>query len=116
MAKGKPRSQASKQQASRTLIRTTAERSRKARGYDVLLQLVCDGIACGGSTREFLRWVERAKFIIANEHESTPETSPAPEPPEKTWDCICGRSNYVTYTRCEHCGFQRATANREVTR
>jgi hypothetical protein len=42
----------------------------------------------------------------------TPETIPAPEPPEKTWDCICGRSNYVTYTRCDHCGFQRATANR----
>lgn len=75
MAKGKPRSQASREQASRTLIRTTAERSRKARGYDVLLQLVRDGIACGGSTRQFLRWVERAKFIIANEPASAPETS-----------------------------------------
>ncbi len=39
------------------------------------------------------------------------ETRPAPEPPEKTWDCICGRSNFVTYTRCA-CGFRRATANR----
>lgn len=38
-----------------------------------------------------------------------PETRPAPEPPEKTWDCVCGRSNYVTSTRCDHCGFQRAT-------
>lgn len=40
------------------------------------------------------------------------ETPAAPEPPEKTWDCVCGRSNYVTWTRCYHCGFQRATANR----
>jgi hypothetical protein len=48
------------------------------------------------------------------DHEEQPrmETPPAPEPPEKTWDCVCGRSTYVTYTRCDHCGFQRPTANR----
>lgn len=45
----------------------------------------------------------------------TQETSPAPEAPEKTWDCVCGRSNYVTVTRCERCGFQRgASLNRRV--
>ena len=45
---------------------------------------------------------------------STPETGTAPEPPEKTWTCICGRSMYVTVTRCEYCGFRRPTANRRA--
>jgi hypothetical protein len=31
----------------------------------------------------------------------------APEPPEKTWDCICGRSNYVTSFRCAFCERRR---------
>lgn len=39
---------------------------------------------------------------------SSKETGTAPEPPEKTWDCsICGRSNYVTVTHCEHCEYSR---------
>jgi hypothetical protein len=37
----------------------------------VLLALVREGIACGGSTRAFLRWVERAKFITSNEPPSS---------------------------------------------
>jgi hypothetical protein len=32
-----------------------------------LLALVREGIKAGGSTREFLRWAERAKFITAGE-------------------------------------------------
>lgn len=39
------------------------------------------------------------------------ETSAAPEPPEKTWDCsVCGRSSYVTETYCRHCDFSRFVA------
>lgn len=34
---------------------------------NVLVALIREGIACGSSTRAFLRWVERAKFITANE-------------------------------------------------
>jgi hypothetical protein len=100
MAKGKPRSQTSKEQVSRTMIRTAAERSRKARGYDVLLQLVREGIACGGSTRQFLRWVERAKFIIANEPAPAQETIGEENP--SCWDCP--PVGYPTdKTRCAEC-------------
>lgn len=36
------------------------------------------------------------------------ETRTAPEPPEKTWDCvICGRSNYVTSPHCAFCDYSR---------
>lgn len=34
-------------------------------------------------------------------------TEAAPEPPEATWICDCGRSNYVTVTRCEGCELRR---------
>jgi hypothetical protein len=34
-------------------------------------------------------------------------TEAAPEPPEATWICDCGRSNYVTVTRCEVCELRR---------
>ena len=80
------RSEESRQKARQSIMRTLSERSRKVREYDklaqdrtVLLSLVREGIECGGSTRQFLRWVERAKFIIANEPASSQETVPAPE-------------------------------------
>jgi hypothetical protein len=78
---GKPRTELSKQKARKSMLQTSFERSRKVREHDklvqerrVLIDLVREGIACGGSTRQFLRWIERAKFIIGNEPASSQET------------------------------------------
>lgn len=92
---GKFRTEESRQKARKSMLQTSFERSRKVREHDKLAQerralidLVREGIACGGSTRQFLRWVERAKFIIANEPASAQETRP-----EHTaaHDCACAK-------------------------
>lgn len=76
------RSEESRQKARQSIMKTLSERSRKVREYDklvqdrqVLIDLVREGIACGGSTRAFLAWTKRADFIIRNEPVSAQETS-----------------------------------------
>lgn len=64
------------------MLRTSADRSRKIREHDrlvqdrkVLVALVREGIKCGSSVRAFLAWQKRAQFILINEPAESEEGS-----------------------------------------
>jgi hypothetical protein len=98
---------------------------------DFMSNVVRRAIIMGMDHKQFVKLAETAWLVLTAEPASTQETPAArnctcgvaegwphdmtcqkrelSEPPEKTWDCICGRSNYVTSTRCYYCEFQRAT-------
>lgn len=56
-----------------------------------------------------LQRLTQAALDASRAQRAAQETPDAPEPPEETWNCsICGRSNYVTVTHCEHCDYSRS--------